>query len=219
MSQKMNLKEVERKAFTSTFQDGLWDLFLGLQLLAWGLALLLEEIVPLSDWWVAVLAAPLMLVYLTIFAAKKYITAPRIGRVKFGSKRKARVKGVVAMTFVILLLGLFVGALWWGGIKAGLPEWVAGIPLPPVIWMVLFITGFSLAAYFLDFSRLYLYGVLYAISLPTRIILKQNPDLGSVSLIVYFVSGSVMVLIGAVLFIRFLRKYPLPAVAASDGNS
>ena len=214
MSQKMNLKELERKAFRSTFQDGLWDLFLGLQLLAWGLAPLLEEIVPLSDWWVAVLTAPLMLVYLTIFAAKKYITAPRIGRVKFGSKRKAKVKGVVAMTSVILLLGLFVGALWWGGIKTGLPEWVAGIPLPPVIWMVLFITGFSLAAYFLDFSRLYLYGVLYAISLPTRIILKQNPDLGSVSLIAYFVSGGVMVLIGVVLFIRFLRDYPIPAEKA-----
>ena len=209
MSRTISLKELERKAFTSTFQDGLWDLFLGLQLLAWGLAPLLEEIVPLSDWWVAVLTAPLMLVYLTIFAAKKYITAPRIGRVKFGSKRKAKVKGVVAMTFVILLLGLFVGALWWGGTKTGLPEWVAGIPLPPVIWMVLLITGFSSAAYFLDFSRLYLYGVLYAISLPTRIILKQNPDLGSVSLIAYFVSGSVMVLVGAILFIRFLHNYPL----------
>ena len=219
MSHPIKLKELERKAFTSTFQDGLWDLFLGLQLLAWGLAPLLEEIVPLSDWWVAVLAAPLMLVYLAIFAAKKYITAPRIGHVKFGSKRKAKVKGVVAITFVILLLGLFVGALWWGGIKTGLPEWVAGIPLPPVIWMVLLITGFSLAAYFLDFSRLYLYGVLYAISLPTRIILKQNPALGSISLIAYFVSGSVMVLIGAVLFTRFLRKYPLRVVAASDANS
>jgi hypothetical protein len=219
MSHPISLKEIERKAFSSTFQDGLWDLYLGLQLLAWGLALLLEEIVPLSDWWVAVLAAPLMLVYLAVFAAKKYITAPRIGHVKFGSKRKAKVKGVAAMTFVILLLGLFVGALWWGGTKTGLPEWVAGIPLPPVIWMVLLITAFSLAAYFLDFSRLYLYGVLYAISLPTRIILKQNPALGSISLIAYFVSGSVMVLIGAVLFIRFLREYPLRIVAASDGNS
>jgi hypothetical protein len=219
MSHPISLKEIERKAFSSTFQDGLWDLYLGLQLLAWGLAPLLEEIVPLSDWWVAVLAAPLMLVYLAVFAAKKYITAPRIGHVKFGSKRKAKVKGVAAMTFVILLLGLFVGALWWGGTKTGLPEWVAGIPLPPVIWMVLLITAFSLAAYFLDFSRLYLYGVLYAISLPTRIILKQNPALGSISLIAYFVSGSVMVLIGAVLFIRFLREYPLRIVAASDGNS
>lgn len=65
MSQNINLKELERKAWTSYFQDGLWDMYLGLQLLAWGLAPLLEEIVPLSDWWVAVLAAPLMLVYLT----------------------------------------------------------------------------------------------------------------------------------------------------------
>ena len=218
MSQKMNLKEIERKAFTSTFQDGLWDLFLGLQLLAWGLAPLLEEIVPLSDWWVAVLAAPLMLVYLAILAVKKYITAPRIGRIKFGPKRKAKMKKIVAISSIILLLGLLLGTLWLRAMASGLPGWAAGIPLPPVIWMVLFITGFSLAAYFLDFSRLYLYGVLYAISLPTRIILKQNPALGSISLIAYFVSGSVMVLIGAVLFIRFLRDYPISAEGTLDDN-
>jgi len=46
--------------------------------------------------------------------------------------------------------------------------------------------------------------------------LKQNPALGSISLIGYFVSGGVMVIIGVVLFIRFLRDYPLPAAEAAD---
>ena len=30
MSTQLNLKEIERKAFRSTYQDGLWDLFFGL---------------------------------------------------------------------------------------------------------------------------------------------------------------------------------------------
>ena len=30
MSTQLNLKEIERKAFRSTYQDGLWDIHLGL---------------------------------------------------------------------------------------------------------------------------------------------------------------------------------------------
>ena len=36
MSEKIDLKELERRAFRSTFQDGLWDIFLGLLLLNMG---------------------------------------------------------------------------------------------------------------------------------------------------------------------------------------
>ena len=81
------------------------------------------------------------------------------------------------------------------------------------------IVGFSLAAYFLDFNRLYAYGVLYAIPFSVRIMLEQNPNLRGPSFIAYFVSAAVMVLIGVVLFIRCLRDYPISAERTLDGNS
>lgn len=115
-----------------------------------------------------------------------------------------------AETFIIVLLGLFLGLLWLRATVNGLPGWAAEIPLPPVIWVVLFIVGFSLGVYFLDYGRLYWYGVLYAISHPLRIVFKQNPELRGISLMGYFVSGGVMVFIGVVLFIRFLCDYPIP---------
>ena len=30
MSQEIDLKQIERKAFRSTYQDGLWDIYIGL---------------------------------------------------------------------------------------------------------------------------------------------------------------------------------------------
>ena len=37
MTQNINLKALEKKAWRSVFQDGLWDIFLGLLLMAFGL--------------------------------------------------------------------------------------------------------------------------------------------------------------------------------------
>jgi hypothetical protein len=42
MSQSISLKELERKAFRSTFQDGLWDMYLGFLLLMMGMGLVLR---------------------------------------------------------------------------------------------------------------------------------------------------------------------------------
>ncbi len=61
MSHSISLKEVERKVFTSTFRDGVWDIVLGLWLLAMGFAVLLEEVIPLSDLWIIVLSLPVLL--------------------------------------------------------------------------------------------------------------------------------------------------------------
>jgi hypothetical protein len=42
MVEDINLKEIQRKVYLTFFQDGLWDIFLGLFILAWGLSILTE---------------------------------------------------------------------------------------------------------------------------------------------------------------------------------
>ena len=86
--------------------------------------------------------------------------------------------------------------------------------MPVIVWVVLFIVGFSLAAHFLNLNRLYAYGVLFAVALPVRIILKQIPNLKGISLSAYFVSGSIILLIGTTILIRFLRDHPIPTAEA-----
>lgn len=209
MSQNISLKEAERKAFTSTFRDGVWDIALGLWLMTMGVAPLLEEAMPLSDWWIMILGVPVMLV---LWSGKKFITIPRMGLVKFGPKRKFKLSVMLTIVSVILFLSLLLGVLF---ATNSIPsELATGISIPVIVWVVLFIVVFSVAAYFLNLNRLYAYGVLYAVTLPVRIILKQIPDLRGISLGAYFFSASIILLIGTVLLIRFLRDYPIPAEEA-----
>jgi hypothetical protein len=84
--------------------------------------------------------------------------------------------------------------------------------------LVMCIVGFSLAAYFLDFSRFYAYGLLYAIPFFVRIMLEHNPGLRGISLIAYFVSAGIILLMGTIVFVCFLRNNPVVPEEASYGN-
>jgi hypothetical protein len=216
MSQTIDLKELERKAFRSTFQDGLWDIFLGLLLLNVGVGALLGGADDMSLKFLLGsmlgLTAFAGLVLLGFWAGKKFITAPRIGQVRFGEQRKAKMRNLRAVLFVSVLLGAIMAVLGWAAAGGGLPQWMREIPIPLYVWPVQTIVVFGLGAYFLDVSRFYAYGVLYGLPLPLGILLARNTDLSGTSsmAITFGVAGGVMVLIGAVLFVRFLREYPLP---------
>ena len=214
MSQNINLKELEREAWRSVFQDGLWDIYLGLLLLAMAISTLLSDIGVLKAWHNAIYVTLLVLPIWIQWAGKKFITIPRMGHVKFGLKRKAKLKRAVAIIYISLFLVVIVGILVTT--ESIPPGRVIGIPISAVVWTVMCIVGFSSAAYFLDFNRLYAYGLLYAIPFSVRILLEQNAGLCSISLIAYFVSAGIILLIGAVLFIRFLRDYPIPAIPAEE---
>jgi len=212
MSEKINLKELERKAFRSTFQDGLWDIFLGFLLLNMGGSTLLggSEMSPL--WSMIVLTVFAGVVLLLFWAGKKFITTPRIGSVKFGAQRKSKLKRVRLVLFMSVLVGALMSIWGVGSRVAGVPYLIAQVPLPAYVWAVQCVVVFSLAAYFMDVTRFYFYGVLYALPFPLGILLAENMDLAGASsmAITFGASGAVMVLVGAVLFARFLRRYPLP---------
>jgi hypothetical protein len=205
MSPDINLKEIERKAFRSTFQDGLLDMYLGFLLLTMGMGPVLPSLDASIMWTLGILLMLNVLAWLAFWAGKKFITTPRMGLVKFGPQRKAKLKKTRAVLFLSALLGMitFVLRAMWN------VEWAARIPIPAYVWAAQAVVVFGLGAYFLDVSRFYAYGMLYAMPLPVGIVLLQNTGLPGLMFLPFGVSGVVMVLIGAVLFIRFLRDYPL----------
>lgn len=198
MSQKLDLKEIERKAWTSYFEDGLWDIFLGLLMLTGGIRGLTDNL-----WSYLILLAAVLIPAL----GKKFITIPRIGLVKFGPARKVK-RERLATVLVISVLALFA-LLLLPRSGVALPR----IPISPIV--AVFYAGiFGAVAYYMDFGRLYAYGLLFAIS---EVLwgLFGKP----IGPMVDTVLGIVILLIGVVVFVRFLRKYPLPADEALDVNS
>jgi len=207
VSQTINLKELERRAWRSVFQDGLWDIYLGLLLLAMAVWVLLSDVGFSESWGMAIFIGLEVLAMLVLWAGKKFITVPRMGRVKFGPKRKAKLSWVRVILFISVLVGagVFVAAL---AMRTNRPEWLNGTFVFPAAWMVNAMVVFSLGAYFLDFSRLYLIGVMYALPVPLDIVFRKFSDI-DLSFSAFGAPAMVILIIGLVVFTRFLRDYPL----------
>jgi hypothetical protein len=211
MAETINLKTIERRAWASYFDDGLWDIYLGLLLFAMFSELFLSAvgmswgyIVPEPIGNLAVSQVVLsVLAFLVLFAGKRLVTVPRMGVVRFGPRRKARLWKIGIVFVITAIIGLLFA---WEIVPSGLS---VGIPLPLVAWIMVSVLGFGLAAYLLDFNRLYLYGALFAASLVSFVLLKQA-GFPTVGLSVVVVSAAIMMAVGTVLLFRFLRKYPRP---------
>jgi hypothetical protein len=209
MNNDINLKKIEKKAFSSTYQDGLFDLLMGLLLIALGLSPILEKAYPLADWWVAILIVPFIGAFLV---AKKFFTVPRMGMVKFSEKRRAKIKKSVGILLAFLLLGVVTFTLFSLGIipYKGLIKRIQIPAIIAIMWATLQLIGFSLLAYCLDIKRYYLYGILFALPLPFHIFLKYNPRFSHLSLMMFFISGTIIIIAGLIIFIRFMQNNPIP---------
>ena len=210
MTQDVDLKQIERKAYTSYFQDGLWDIVIGVLVAAWAVGPLLSDL-GLSDIWSGVIFLPFVAVaFAVLWAGKRFITRPRMGLVRFGPKRKARLTKVGLMTSALLAVGLIVGL--FASMSSTTSGWVHSAALCAVL-----LAGFSVGAYFLDFPRLYLYGALLALCLPVGEVLFRYAGVAHHGWPATFgVSAAVMLLIGVTLFARFVHKYPLPVQGELD---
>lgn len=119
MTDKIDLREIERRAYRSYHEDGLIDIFIGGYLIWFGASLLLEKpplynIVP----FVVPLVGSLAWNYL-----KRRITFPRIGYVRFSDKTRRRITrdslivtitaGFVTLTGFFTLLGRPELTPWW----------------------------------------------------------------------------------------------------------
>lgn len=198
MTQGADLKQIERKAWTAYFHDGLTDVYGGFMLLALGLAMLTGQMS-----WLA-----LMVVGVAALWARKRITYPRMGYVKFSPERRARTKRSRLIAFVglgaTLLLGLALFALLsLDSLPQGLEAWLAHYFL--VAFAVMLGVVLALAAYLLGVARFYAYAVLVFAAFAAGQWLDT-----SVGLPVTIAAGLIL-LCGLVLLVRFLRRYPRPA--------
>lgn len=212
MTQTIDLKKLERKAYRSTFQDGLWDIMLGLIILALGVIPLLTEL-KLGDFWSSMLLIPFYLFGYFIFTqGKRRFTIPRMGMIKFGPMRKKKRRKIILFLMAALLIGLLAGVIFLKIIL--MADW-----LPVAFLMVLIFVSFNLGAHYLDFSRLTVYGAILTLFVPLGEILFRKGFLSHHGFpMIFGTSGILMIVTGIVLFIRFLRKYPLPTEEVLHGE-
>jgi len=203
MSTPISLRQTERKVFRAATNDGLTDVYLGCFFLMFVIAPYLSEY--LGDFWSAAVFLPFFgLVWLLIRLARSNLIRPRLGGAEFGPARKARLR---SFTTIMLVLNLLAFAL---GIFVFLN--FAEMPLStyPIVLGAMLLAGFSLGGYFMDWPRLYLYGLLTATA-PLIGEYLWNEGLASHHgyPIAFGTVSAIMILTGLSIFIRLLRQYPI----------
>ena len=206
---KITLKELELKAFRSTYQDGLWDIYFGLIVICMAI-FLYRPATGFSPMNIVMMLVSMIGAYALFWAGKRFITLPRMGQVKFGEKRARRKKtmylvlGVVVLTQVTFLIIQFVS---WRNPEFGdtlntfLQEKDAMDLAVATIGSLFVGPSMILIAYFMDFPRGYFIAVMMAMAVFLMILFNQP--------IYAIIIGVLIALPGAVLFVRFLQKYPL----------
>ena len=219
MSQNLDLKALERKAFSSTYQDGLWDITLGLIVIGMAIFVYRPEqgYGALNIIWMMVTC---LVANLILWVGKRFITVPRIGQVRFGEirRKKALTLAIILAVFVLVQGGVvLLTALGWRNpelgakissiLNAGNMERLAVATVGS-----LFVgPPFILIAYFSDFLRRYYIAILMALAVFLMILFNQP--------IYPLILGGLILVPGLVLFVQFLHQHPLPSQEARHGNS
>jgi hypothetical protein len=202
VANKISLKEAERRVFHSSVNDSLWDIFLGFFFLEFVIAPFLSE--SMGDFWSVAVFLPFWgVIYLVTRWVRKNIVEPRIGSVKFGPIRIAKLKRFTYVMLALNIIALAVGT--WAALNF---EKVGG--MPSYFFGLILLVGFSTAGFLLDLPRLFLYGLLLGLAPVVGEWLWVNANVTHHGFPITFgtVSG-VMILIGIILFTRLLRDNPI----------
>lgn len=216
----ISLKELERKAFRSAYQDGLLDIYWGGMIASFTVfADTLYGTDSLTSW-------QRLLIYLfgcgfsslIFWVGKRFITLPRIGQVKFGPARKRRIRTLIIVLSVIVGIQVaffaFQLALWqipalrsWFGFLA-LPQDMGKL-IVAVVGALFVGPSMTVMAYFIDFPRGYYIAAVTSLAVFCMIWFDNA--------LFYLAAGLLIILPGIFLFIRFLLQHPLPPRELQNG--
>ena len=213
MTNPLNPKQIQRRTVQmTTFEDGLWDILTGLIFLLLGIYPLTRVLLGPNLNLVFFLAVMLVFVFLQVIARRHY-SEPRLGVVKM--------RPAPSKVFIVAMVGLLIAvslALGFSIIRIPdalrttideMPAWfkIFGVDL---LASLLIMVVYSLMGFVFGVPRLYIYGWLIGVGNLASVILSRWYGL---NFNLPLVAASLIILaVGVNLFVRFLRKYPLPSV-------
>jgi hypothetical protein len=215
MSQSLNLKELERMAFLRTFQDGLYDIYLG-GLFASFAAFAFKVFpggVTESLTTMLILLIGLGLSGLVFWLGKKFITLPRIGLVNFGPARRKRRKDLLlALAVIVAMQVVFIVLQFSSLLSPAAREWLAPIlgqadngRLTVAIVGAIFVApGMLFIAYIAGIPRGYYHAVVMSLGVFLMILLDQAWWMA--------LGGALILVPGLVQLVQFLQRYPLERI-------
>jgi nucleoside recognition membrane protein YjiH len=194
------------------FEDGFWDLLLGCIFMMLALYPVTRELLG-PVWNLVLFLIVLALLVAVELLLRRYVSGPRIGYAQ--PRRSPKLRLVLAFTILMVLItfGLvLVTLLSPESVPSAPVEASAGRSYLVELIVVLFMGGlFSALGYLYGVTRLYFYGWMLGLANLASVYMVHNA--GWTVLIPLAMAAGIILLIGLVLLVRFLRKYPVRAEA------
>lgn len=206
MITKIDIKEIEQKAYSGSTQDGLMEIMMGILLIVFGATY------GSVLYFIFAFLIPIFLFPRLMEAIRKRYTYPRIGYAKLPvDDPKKTAKGIFVYTAVVIAL-MVICFLLFGKAKdaATYKKW------SPALMGVLLVGGFLYAhgksgdfRYIIYIVLSVGFGLLFSI---------MNFESYNGLITNFYVMGGIFIIAGAILFILFLHKYPKPAEEPNSGK-
>ena len=206
MTEFVDLKKIEKNILKVGQQHGLFDMMIGFIVGGMSLGPIFRESLPSPYRY---FLWPLILVIiacLLIFIIVKYIILPRTGSAKPGPSLKSTGKKLLIVMTVQFIIHLTFIILIVIGNNPGIH--IEGILFVLIIGLF-FMPIFVIMAYLLKYPRLYFIGMLIWLAIFINELMPDVIDYRIRWPISYGIPGALIFFMGLVIFIRFLRKYPL----------
>lgn len=200
MENNLDLKNIERKIYSSYFNDGIWDIYGGLIISGFGLFILTGQVIVL------ILCILLALILVLI---RKPIVMARLGSVKFSVERiekttKHQAIAWIAGFVVLIATVVFTGLFLTNNIPVSLDNWISNYFL--VIFGGIFTVIICIAAYIISVKRYYIYALLVFMAFLLASILRSE-DLEGIPITI---AGLLVLCSGIVMLVRLLIKNTMP---------
>ena len=197
MNEKIDLKEMEKKSWQYTMQDGIMETLLGVLLLIYGITLVtsLPVVFAIVFWIIFIIPA--------YMAMKKKFTDPRIGQVKLQEDKPIQTASGIFLYMIVVAAIMGIGAfVFFGEITDELIYRAL-----PIFFSIMVLGGMAYAHGKSGSRRFYAYATIALVSAPVFSIIDFGTRMDNIGYYSLFI-GSVFLVIGLVIFTRFLHKYP-----------
>jgi len=206
MSEQISLKQAEQKVFKTAVNDGLWDLLIAGVLFQFAFAPLLSP--SLGDWWSSAVFVPFWaFLFIIIWLVRKYVVTPRIGSVKFGAARKKKLTWLTTTMLILNILAFLIGLSLAYSADPG-----SGL-IHIILLGIMVLLVSSLASYFLNIVRIFIYGLLFVSALligEWSFAVYQTAHHGFP--ITFGIAAGIIIITGLATFFRLLKNNPLPKI-------
>ena len=210
MTPDINLTELEKKAWMTTFEDGFIDIIIGGLLVLFAITPFIDALI--GRWYILIaVPVPVLFASLLIYFGKRNITAPRIGFAKFGAERKASQKKSLKLSIlstIVFVPLVILTAL--GKFSEVFGVTISGFKVPLTI-AVGVVALMSFKARILGIPRLEIYGFVIGFGVLAVEVLRDIVGRPWHNMISWGIPGLCILFYGIRMLVIFMRKYPLPA--------